>query len=137
MCKSFKYSFFLIFLAILSSQCRKSDLRNPNGDIVVKGEITLVLQAKHHSWGVPYIEIYLKRNATQFPGKDTANYDLKVQADNEGYATFTGLYPGSYYVYATGFDYYWGANVLGYSPIVLNSSTVVNNMSEMTLYVSE
>jgi hypothetical protein len=129
--------FFLLFTCFVFSSCKKSGVTDSQGNVIVKGEIQLTVHVLHHSWGVSYINVYLKRNATQFPGRDSTKYELMVQADPDGYAVFENLYPGNYYAYTSGQDYYFGAPVIGYMPFVLNSSSVVNNKASLTLYVSE
>ena len=83
------------------------------------------------------IMIYLKKNATDFPGKDSTIYEYKGMADSYGKFTFENLYPGNYYVYASGFDVLWASNVIGYLPISLNENTVIDNYAELILPVSE
>lgn len=129
-------SFYLILslLLVTFSGCRKETV-NPDGKIIVEGTLRLRVTAVHHSWGVPGIRIYLKKGATEFPGYDPAVYDFSIQADNEGVATFDKLYPGKYFLYAQGWDYYWADTVIGYSPVTLTDPSRLDN--SMTLYVSE
>jgi hypothetical protein len=81
--------------------------------------------------------IYLKNNATDFPGKDSSIYEFKGQADGYGKFTFEHLYPGNYYVYASGFDPVWGSNVIGYMPVILDKDHTISNHASLTIYVSE
>ncbi len=123
--------------AIIFISCKKDGIRNPDGTVVVQGNITLSVHNYHHSWAVPYVHVYLKKNAVEFPGRDSTKYEYSVQADSDGNAVFTNLYPGNYYLYATGNDYYFGAWVRGQSAVVLNSTTLVNNAFGMDLPMSE
>jgi hypothetical protein len=124
----------IVSVLLLVNGCRKDPV-NPDGQVIVEGTIRLQVNAIHHTWGVPGIRVYLKKNATEFPGYDPSVYEYNVQADNEGVAQFGKLYPGKYFVYARGWDYYWGDTVLGYTPVVLTDPTRLDNT--MTLYVSE
>lgn len=119
------------FLLICAS-CSKNDDEN-----VVQAKIELNVQCKHHSWNVAAIDVYLKKNATQWPGQDISQYDLHKQTDIDGMATFSNLGPGNYYVYATGYDVIWGDTVIGYDDVLLDNNTVEGNKKNVTLFVSE
>ena len=135
--KMAKNLIFWGFIAVLCISCKKSDqLKNGNG-ANVEGSITLNVHCFHHSWDVPYVHLYLKRNAIEFPGRDSTKYEYSVQADSDGRASFTKLYPGNYYVYATGNDYYFGAWVRGQAPVQLNTSTIDASSLSIELPVSE
>ena len=88
---------------------------------VVNGTISLEVHAIHHSWDVSGILLYLKKNATEFPGKDSSVYEYKGQVDGYGKFTFENLFSGNYYVCASGFDSIWGSHVFGYSPMILDN----------------
>ena len=137
MMKLAKILVFGLTLAFFTIGCKKNDILNKDGSSVVQGNITLKVHSFHHSWGVPYVHLYLKKNATEFPGRDSTIYEYTVQADSDGNAEFTQLYPGNYYIYATGNDYYFGAWVRGQSAVQLNSSTLVNQTASIDLPVSE
>ena len=47
------------------------------------------------------------------------------------------FFEGNYFLYAEGFDQNIGMNVIGGSPIQLNSTTIANNELYVTLYVTE
>jgi len=123
-------------LLFLVCSCRKNN-PSPGTNATVPGDLQLNVQVLHHSWEVGFIDVYLKRNATTFPGKDSSLYDLHVKADGHGLAVFTQLYPGNYYVYASGFDVSVANMVLGYAPVSLNSATLHDQQADLTLYVSE
>lgn len=84
-----------IAVAILFTSCKKNQM---GGKSEVKGTVF------HHAKRIPEAIIYIKFNATEFPGKDVSLYDAKLTADSEG--NFSGnFYKGSYYLYAVGKDY--------------------------------
>lgn len=126
----------LLTLAIflLLNACRKDNEINGR---LVPGIITLDVQVKHHTWGVPYTTVYLKKNATSYPGEDTSKYDISQICDNDGNASFEGLHPGNYFVFSKGYDMIWGDTVIGYSPVSIVSSALENNSITLTLIVSE
>jgi hypothetical protein len=136
-----KKTFYLIILSCILfffSNCRKeSVVKNESGQVIVQGKITLKVQAKHHWWGVSYLPVYLKKNVTTWPGTDSTKYELKTVTDSDGNCEFDHLFPGNYYLYAHGFDSYFGMNVIGYHSIELNSSTAPDNELDFTLIVSE
>ncbi len=118
---------------LISSGCKK----NSDTPQIIEGTLSLEVQVMHHSWNVPNIPLYLKKNATEFPGNDTSVYELKTYADSDGKAAFDKLYPGKYYLFAKGYDYYFGADVVGSTFINLTSSASVNEPVHVTLMVSE
>jgi len=127
-----------LLAVILFAGCKKDNaVQNESGQVVVEGKMTLKVQAKHHWWGVPYLPVYLKRNATSWPGTDSTKYELKATADNDGNCEFDHLFPGSYYLYAHGYDAVFGMDVTGYGPVQLNSTTAPNNELDFILNVSE
>jgi hypothetical protein len=91
----------------------------------------------HHTWDVSGIPVYLKKNATEFPGTDSTIYEFSGRTDGYGKITFENLFPGKYYVYASGYDAVWGSNVIGYAPLSLYSDNLISNHGELTLLVSE
>ncbi len=127
----------LISLVVLIiNSCKKDDGPSGSGPIV-KGSISLEAHAVHHTWDVYGIMIYLKRNATEFPGNDTSVYEYSGVADSYGKYTFENLYPGNYFVYAAGFDNIWGDNVAGYAAVVLDNTHLTDNQAKITIIVSE
>lgn len=126
--------YFFLGMSLLSS-CKKDN--NTNSGNAVQGTINLEVHAKHHSWDVAGIMIYLKKNTTEFPGKDSSVYNYSGKTDGYGKFNFEHLYPGNYYIYASGYDNVWGANVIGYIPAVLDKNNVIDNYLGITIYVSE
>jgi hypothetical protein len=136
--KIIPYALILLTAAAFFAGCKKeSVLKNESGQVVVQGNFTLKIAAKHHWWGVPYLPVYLKKNATTWPGTDSTKYEFKTVADNDGNCEFDHLFPGNYYVYAHGFDPVFGMNVTGYGPVQLNTTSAPNNEFDFTLNVSE
>jgi hypothetical protein len=116
------------------ASCRKEE---NSGGKVIEGTINLEVHAVHHALDVPAIMIYLKRNATQFPGNDSSVYTYSRKTDGYGMCSFEKLFPGNYYVYASGYDSLWHSNVTGNIPVVLDQSTINNNEASITVEVSE
>ena len=134
--QAMKQNIFLLLTIFLFTSCKKNESsQNAYGQDVIHGNITLTINAMHHSWPVSNIGVHLVKDATSFPGIDTTKYQIHTITDLTGNAFFQNLFPGNYYVYASGFDSNFGTNVTGYSPITVNSSS--DNQSEFTLYVSE
>jgi hypothetical protein len=126
------------FVILIIASCKKdSQMTNESGQVVVQGNITLKVQAKHHYWGVPYLPVYLKKNVTSWPGADSTKYEFHTTADNDGNCEFDHLFPGDYYLYGHGYDAIFGMNVIGYGPVKLNSTTAPDNTFSFTLNVSE
>ncbi len=123
----------LFLLLIGVSACKK----DPSSDKIIYGTLSLEIQVKHHSWNVPNIPLYLKKNASQYPGPDTSLYELRTVADSDGKAIFEQLYPGKYYLFAEGYDYYYGAPVIGSIPLSLTNPASQNEPVQVTLMVSE
>ena len=121
----------LIIISLFS--CKKDKVDNN----IVYGTINIAVSVKHHSWPVPNIPVYLKRNTIEFPGTDTSLYELKTFADSDGKAGFEKLHPGKYYLFTSGYDYYFGADVTGSTPIDLTNHTSVNEPVQVILMVSE
>ena len=125
-----------VALAFLSCN-KKQNETTPENNIVVKGSISLYITAMHHTWTVSNISIFMKKNATLWPGTDTTLYGWRAVTDASGTVLIRDLFPGKYYLYAKGFDSTFGANVIGYIPVDLNSSSVENNEAYYTIPVSE
>lgn len=136
--KKLPYVLFVFVMGIFFFRCKKDNaVKNESGQIVVQGNFTLRIKAAHHWWGVPYLPVYLKKNATTWPGTDSTKYEFMTTTDNEGNCEFSHLFPGDYYIYAHGFDAVFGRNVIGYGPVQLNSTTSPQYEFDFTLNVSE
>ncbi|REJ81400.1 MAG: hypothetical protein DWQ44_10155 [Bacteroidetes bacterium] len=126
-----------ILLAILAQiifSCEKSERRKDEG-VVVPGNLMLEAKVVHHTWEVPGVWVYLKRNAVEFPGYDSTLYEFKLLSDSYGTVLFENLYPGNYYLYASGYDAWFGANVRAYVPITLSGDS--GNKTSILLMAGE
>jgi len=91
----------------------------------------------HHERILQGIPVYLKFNATEFPGHDTTLYDWNKTSDISGVAVFDEMFEGNYFLYGKGIDTGIGLEVMGASALVVNDSTTVNNEIYVTLLVTE
>ena len=92
--KIFNYSILsLSFLLLLS--CKKNQV---GGSATVKGVVA------HHGKAIANAYVYIKYDATEFPGDDYTLYNTFVKADGSGNYSIP-LYKGNYYIYARGYDY--------------------------------
>lgn len=84
-----------VALVTVSSGCRKEGL---GGNGSISGTVY------HHSVIIPDCDVYIKFNATEFPGESPALYDSSVKADKNGEYVFPKVYKGDYYLYGVGYD---------------------------------
>lgn len=127
--------FFLLVTLLLLCTCKKSDTVNSSSG-GIHGTITMDVTVMHHTWGVPSIPVYLKYNATDWPGKDTTLYDVKQRANREGFISFPQLGPGNIVIYAAGFDSIFQAFVIGYTTVNLTKNDA-NSTVNITVTASE
>ena len=92
--KNFKY-IFLIVCALSFFGCKKNQL---GGKSNIKGKVT------HHDVAIPNAKVYIKFNATEFPGTDVSVYNTVIDADQNGNFLIEHIYHGNYYFYAVGTD---------------------------------
>jgi hypothetical protein len=85
---------FLILVALSFQGCKKNQL---GGKSTISGSVM------HHSGLIPHARVFIKFNATEFPGPDTTRYDSKTIAGADAKYSFS-TYKGDYYLYAVGFD---------------------------------
>jgi hypothetical protein len=116
-----KKTIVFLFAITLIISCKKNQL---GGKSTVKGSI------KHHSKVIPYATVFIKFDATDFPGSDTTAYDDKVRADADGNYSFK-CYKGHYYLYGRGIDNALSPPiVVGGLPVkVRNNETVEANVA--------
>jgi len=127
--------FLLASLVFIS--CEKNEEHNGSGQVIVTGKNKLIVSVMHHTRSLSGIRVYLKYNATEYPGSDTTIYESKTTSDNSGIAVFENLFEGNYFLYGKGIDQGIGMTVIGAAPAVLNSSTITNNEVYIPLYVTE
>jgi hypothetical protein len=83
-------------IIIFPAACKKN---GTGGKSTVQGKV------KHHGLTIPGAMVYIKYDATDFPGADISVYDASVQASSStGQYEFTDLLPGNYYIYGVGYD---------------------------------
>ena len=130
-----KIALIFFFIVFLFGGCKKDQSILNNR--IISGTINLEVHSIHHTWDVSGISIYLKKNTTNFPGKDSSLYEFKGITDGYGKYTFEKLFPGDYYLYVSGFDSISGSNVFGNLPVILSTDDLNDNYKELTVYVSE
>lgn len=112
--------------------------REPEQPIVAASKkATLVVEVMHHHWTVPGIPVYLKKDATEFPGMDTASYDLLQVTNQGGNVQFRDLIYGNYYLFVSGWDPVFNDSVIGYKPVVINDSSAAGGIVDDRIFVSE
>lgn len=113
----FKNSLILVAIVFFVS-CKKNKI---GGDASIDGVVM------HHTKIIANASVFIKYNATEFPGNDTNIYDSKVRADKDGKFNFK-VYKGKYYIYAFGYDYAIAApyHVVGGVPVKLRDKEKVN-----------
>ena len=84
----------LVVFVILLSSCKKNQA---GGSSSIKGTVA------HHGLAIPFSRVFIKFNATEFPGSDTTKYDLKLATAANGTYSVS-LYQGNYYIYGYGYD---------------------------------
>jgi hypothetical protein len=84
----------ILIICIASFSCKKNEL---GGKSTVEGTVF------HHSKAIANARVFIKYNATEFPGSDTTAYDEKVTADANGKYSLK-VYKGKYYLYGYGID---------------------------------
>lgn len=112
------------FLSIFS--CRKEGCEAGTG-----GEVTLKIMPEHHGVAIYNSQnyrdtVYVKFNATDFPGPDRSNFDLIMWGNaNENFVKVSGLKCGQYYIMVSGFDTsaQWNIRVVGGIPLNFSESS--------------
>ncbi len=100
------------------------------------GEVTFKIYPQHHGAGIPnkvaYLDtIYIKFNASDFPGINPSSYDI-VAAGKAGddFITISSMHCGQYFIYATGQDTTINQRVVGGIPIDIGETSGIK-----TIYV--
>jgi len=102
-----------------------------------KVKATLVVEVMHHQWTIPGIPVYLKKDATQFPGQNVSLYDYTLTTNQAGTVQFNKMLYGNYYLYVKGWDPVFQDTVIGYKPVVINDSSAAGGIVDDRIYVSE
>lgn len=104
-----KISFFSLISLLASgliTSCK--DKSEDDADNCIEGrggQLTLIFQMIHHTRPIKGGAVFLKYNATEFPGEDTSLYDYSVSAlSNSSFVSVDSLSCGNYYIYAVGID---------------------------------
>lgn len=92
-----KKTLFLSFITLICFSFLACKKNQTGGNASVKGVV------RHHGKAIPDAYVYVKFNATEFPGDDYKLYDTYVQTDANGNYSIP-LYKGSYYLYSKGYD---------------------------------
>lgn len=122
----------IIFFVFITSGCKKKETVTP-----IESKIILAVSVTHHDVPVPRLPVYIKFNTPTYPGRDSTKYDVRKLTDESGMVYFSNITPGNHYIYGYGYDADWGMNVIGYHPLIITSSSVVNDTVRTLLYVSE
>lgn len=100
--KKFDYKFHLILLSLLfvTSACEDN-----SGPKIISIGSELCLTTLHHERGLPDITVYIKYNATEFPGyDDLSTFDDSVISDEFADACFERVPPGQHWCVGIGHD---------------------------------
>jgi hypothetical protein len=99
--------FLLIILIGFFQSCDDKE-NDPQPDLCNEGrngELQLVMKMFHHARPIKGARVFIKYNASEFPGEDTSKYDHAVSAPLDSpYAFVDSLACGNYYIYAIGID---------------------------------
>lgn len=94
----------LVLLAtFIVTGCKKEkDCEDPG----TGGYVTLVCFPQHHGDPIPGASVYIKFDADEFPGSNTALYEISANAAtaSDDFVSISGLKCGQYYIYSTGYD---------------------------------
>jgi hypothetical protein len=108
-----KIKILTLAVILTITACKKN---GTGGKETIKGVVA------HHSRAIPNSKVYIKYNATEFPGSTISNYDDKVIANSEAAYEIKNLRPGEYYLYAVGVDPSSVEPVFGGVPVVIRNS---------------
>lgn len=116
--RTVKIFFLLCFTLFLITSCNKKDENKCTAGS--GGNVTLVLQPKHHSKLVRPITAYARYNSKDAP-PSMSNYDLVVAGDTTALNfKLTNLKCGDYYLFVTGYDTSINKEVKGGIPYTIS-----------------
>lgn len=107
---------FAALLVFAISSCHKEGL---GGNSSITGTVA------HHGKPIPNSVVYLKFNTQDYQGDSPGDYDASVNADAKGEYTFSKVYQGDYYLFATGEDLSIHQVVKGGVPVKVKRNKVV------------
>jgi hypothetical protein len=108
-----KIKILALAVILTITACKKN---GTGGKATIKGVVA------HHSRAIPNSTVYIKYDATEFPGSTVSNYDDNVTATSEGAYEIKNLHPGEYYLYAVGVDPSSTEPVFGGVPVLIRNS---------------
>jgi len=100
-------AFLWLTLVVFFSSCKDEEDEQPVDlcDEGRTGQLVISATMIHHTRPIKGCDLYIKYNATEFPGEDTSLYDYHVTAPgNSAVAVVDSLNCGNYYLYAVGID---------------------------------
>ena len=107
---------FSIGMLSIAMACDKDEDIPPTGKIFG--------QVLHHDDPILGATVYIKYNATEFPGTSPSDYDdMVIAGEIDATYEFNDLPKGTYYLYGIGEDTDCPCTVFGGIPVVLNSNT--------------
>lgn len=130
--KTLLFSLTLLAIGFASCEEKRRDTVQIEG-----GDVTVTARVMHHSWHVAGAKVYIKANATQFPGTDSTLYDSFKISDTYGYVRFEHVPNSNYYLYSTGFDPNVAKPVWGYIPFSVSTVKGETKEIDITVPVSE
>ncbi|MEM9022329.1 MAG: hypothetical protein AAGB22_01210 [Bacteroidota bacterium] len=120
--KFWNYVVLVVSLPLLMVACGDDDsdevMAGPGGNAVISGNV------QHHEVNIPNANVFIKYDATEFPGTDVSVYDdSQVSGSVDGSYQFSGLQVGNYYLFSVGYDSAVSDQVLGGLPVVISEDT--------------
>lgn len=127
-----KYYTSLFFLLIIATSFSCNEEKKEEEDILPTGQISG--QVKHHTDPVPNTIVYIKYGTIDLPGINPSDYDDQVTATGpDAYFEFMELKKGPYYIFGIGMDDDCSCEVIGGTPIILDSdSDIVESILPVT-----
>ncbi len=108
--------FLFALLVSSASSCHKEGVGGTAG---ITGTVY------HHEQPIPNCVVYIKFDATDFPGELPSDYNISTTADASGHFEFARLYKGNYYLFGKGYDTKIQAVVKGGVPVNIKRNKVV------------
>jgi len=123
------YSFLIIGVSsVLLSACCKGG----SG-----GDASITAFPFHHTKPIPGVTVYVKYDATEFPGASPSSYDINFKAGATDLSVkCTGLTCGNYYLYGVGYDSSISQIVSGGMNVKISYSDRKNN-ANVNLAITE